>query len=279
MPEFMPDFVNIDHRRARGFAPGDLTAYMRATWDLAPDVIAYAEAVHRLSNLGAVFTQAVSGTSQDGFEAEWREIVLATVDGNLINRIELFEEADIDAALTRFDSSAGQRHGWKMLQTKCLSATLRTSLPATGTPWPRYWPTTLSTDDRRRVVNAGVRHGRDAEIANMQAFAEVGTLNITLTVIATRGERLVLVRDLFVCPRLARGLPHRGAQRHGDQRRQPDLGPRHCSTPTTSTPPSRSSTRATSPAKRPPTRTRGRSSSVAYAAFNRREYPRRRRTG
>ena len=103
MPEFMPDFVNIDHRRARGFAPGDLTAYMRATWDLAPDVIAYAEAVHQLSNLGAVFTQAVSGTSQDGFEAEWREIVLATVDGNLINRIELFEEADLDAALARFD--------------------------------------------------------------------------------------------------------------------------------------------------------------------------------
>ena len=103
MPEFMPDFVNIDHRRARGFAPGDLTAYMRATWDLAPDVIAYAEAVHQLSNLGAIFTQAVSGTSQDGFEAEWREIVLATVDGNLINRIELFEEADIDAALARFD--------------------------------------------------------------------------------------------------------------------------------------------------------------------------------
>ena len=103
LPEFMPDFVNIDHRRARGFAPGDLTAYMRATWDLAPDVIAYAEAVHRLSNLGAVFTQAVSGTSQEGFEAEWREIVLATVDGDLINRIELFDEADLDAALARFD--------------------------------------------------------------------------------------------------------------------------------------------------------------------------------
>ena len=115
MPEFMPDFVNIDHRRARAFAPGDLTAYMRATWDLAPDVIAYAEAVHRLSNLGAVFTQAVSGTSQDGFEAEWREIVLATVDGNLINRIELFEEADIDAAIAKFEraqpacTAAGKR--------------------------------------------------------------------------------------------------------------------------------------------------------------------------
>ena len=73
MPEFVPDFVNIDHRRARAFAPGDLTAYMRATWDLAPNVIAYAEAVHQLSNIGTVFTQAVSGTSQEGFDAEWRD--------------------------------------------------------------------------------------------------------------------------------------------------------------------------------------------------------------
>ena len=59
LPASTPDWVNIDHRRARAFAPGDLTAYIRATWDLAPDINAYIEAVHRLSNLGAVFTQAV----------------------------------------------------------------------------------------------------------------------------------------------------------------------------------------------------------------------------
>ena len=49
-------------------------------------------------------------------------------------------------------------------------------------------------DDRRRVVNAGVRRGRDAEIANVRAVAELGTQNMTSTVIATRGERLVLSR-------------------------------------------------------------------------------------
>ena len=32
----------------------------------------------------------------------------------------------------------------------------------------------ISIDDRRRVVNAGIRHGRDAEIANMRAVAEIG---------------------------------------------------------------------------------------------------------
>ena len=197
MPEFMPDFVNIDHRRARGFTPGDLTAYMRATWDLAPDVIAYAEAVHQLSNLGAVFTQAVSGTSQDGFEAEWREIVLATVDGNLINRIELFEEADIDAALAHFDE---------------LSTPMPRLENAAGQVYERFWTCLeardwaamaeimtddISTDDRRRVVGAGVRHGRDAQIADMRAVADLGITKVTSTVMATRGERLILTRARY----------------------------------------------------------------------------------
>ena len=109
LPATTPDWVNIDHRRARAFAPGDLTAYIRATWDVAPDVKIYIEAVHRLSDLGAVVTHVVNGTSQEGFDAEWREISLLTIEGDLINRCEIFDEADIDAALARFDElrSAG----------------------------------------------------------------------------------------------------------------------------------------------------------------------------
>ena len=59
------------------FAPGDAIAYMRAAWDVAPDINIYIEAVHRLSNLGAVVTHAAHGTSKEGFEAEWREIDLS----------------------------------------------------------------------------------------------------------------------------------------------------------------------------------------------------------
>ena len=103
LPATTPDWVNIDHRRGIAFAPGDITAYIRATWDVAPDVKVYIEAVHRLSDLGAVVTQVSNGTSQEGFDAEWREINSSTVDGDLINRCELFDEADLDAALARFD--------------------------------------------------------------------------------------------------------------------------------------------------------------------------------
>ena len=52
----------------------------------------------------------------------------------------------------------------------------------------------VCVEDRRRVVNAGIRRGRDAEMANMRATADVGVTFMTAVVIATRGERLVLTR-------------------------------------------------------------------------------------
>ncbi len=52
----------------------------------------------------------------------------------------------------------------------------------------------FSQDDRRRVMGAGVRHGRDAQMTDMRAIADVWITNSTPTVIATRGERLALIR-------------------------------------------------------------------------------------
>ena len=59
----------------------------------------------------------------------------------------------------------------------------------------------ISTDDRRRVVNAGIRHGRDAEIQDLRSAADLGVTNLTSDVIATRGERLVLIRSRLSRPR------------------------------------------------------------------------------
>ena len=59
--------------------------------------------MHRLSDVGAVVTQVLKGTSTEGFDAEWREIVLIALEGDLINRCEMFDEADLDAALAKFD--------------------------------------------------------------------------------------------------------------------------------------------------------------------------------
>ena len=68
-----------------------------------PEMSIYMEAVHRLSDLGVVVTHTARGISQEDFGAEWRMIDIFTVDGDLISRLEMFDEADLDAALARFD--------------------------------------------------------------------------------------------------------------------------------------------------------------------------------
>ena len=60
-----------------------------------------------------------SGISQEGFDAEWRMIDIFTVEGDLISRCEIFDEADLDAALARFDElHSRRRRGWKTRQAK-----------------------------------------------------------------------------------------------------------------------------------------------------------------
>ncbi|MEY2433000.1 MAG: hypothetical protein QOC92_2725, partial [Acidimicrobiaceae bacterium] len=197
LPATTPDWVNIDHRRGRAFAPGDMIPYVRATWDVTPDLSYHVEAVHKLSNLGAVVTRATKGTSQEGFYAEWREIALLTFEGDLISRCEMFDEEDIDAALARFDEL--DRPAPQLENAACRAfERFETYFAARDwTAMAEILAEDMCNDDRRRVVGAGVLHGRDIDVAHMRAIADVGANTITSTVIATRGERLVLRRLLF----------------------------------------------------------------------------------
>jgi hypothetical protein len=195
LPATTPDWVNIDHRGARSFASGDMSAYIRAGFDLEDDVCIYTEAVHRLTNLGAVVTTAAHGTSQEGFDAEWREIAILTVEGELINRCEMFEEADIDAALARLDELS---RPMPRLENAASRAGERLMGHFAASEWDgmaEMLADNLFTDDRRRVVGAGIQHGRDAQIADFRAF--VWVTNVTPTIVATRGEHLALQRARF----------------------------------------------------------------------------------
>ncbi|MDT7755814.1 MAG: hypothetical protein QOH27_1712, partial [Mycobacterium sp.] len=197
LPKLAPDWANIDHRRAIAFAPGDMTAYMHATWDEGPDGRAYIEAVHRLSGLGAIVTQVGHEISPQGFEAEWRMLNLLTLEGDRFNRSEIFDEADLDAALARFDELSRPA---RQLTNAASEVNDRYDACFAARDWDAMAETLTddtSSDDRRRVVNAGIRHGRVAEIASMRAVAELGVTNATSIVIATRGQRLALSRTHF----------------------------------------------------------------------------------
>jgi hypothetical protein len=102
LPATTPDSVFVDHRPVLTVDAVDLPSYLRAMWDVTPDIRVEIEAVHRLSELGAVVTHVVNSTSPEGFNAEWRGILIYTFEAEMVNRCEVFDEADLDAALARF---------------------------------------------------------------------------------------------------------------------------------------------------------------------------------
>jgi class 3 adenylate cyclase len=189
-----PDWVNLDHRQGRAFVPGDLTPYIAATWAVAPDINTRIEAVHRLSEVGAIITQVSKGTADEGFEAEWRELNLLTTDGELVARSELFEESDLDAALARFDELSAPERRLENAATRLAMRFCRTFAARDWQAMADVLAEDTSTEDRRRVVGAGVRRGRDAEIENQRTWANVGIKEFTFDVIAIRGQRLALLR-------------------------------------------------------------------------------------
>ncbi|MEW2482251.1 BTAD domain-containing putative transcriptional regulator [Mycobacterium sp. NPDC049093] len=188
--------VTIDHRRATAFEPGDITPYIHATWDVAPDINLYIEAVHRHSDSGALFTQVLKGTSQEGFDAEWRDVIILTVDGEQLSSLEVFDEADLDSALARFNelsrpaqpSNAASRT-YERLQ-KCFIEPDLDAMEA-------MLADNMVSEDRRHIVSTGIRRGRDAALEDARAVAGLGVRNTAATVIATRGERLALRRSRY----------------------------------------------------------------------------------
>ena len=71
------------------------------------------------------------------------QIALMTVDGDLIDRCELFDEADLDAALARFEQLGRPVRRLENAASRVAEDTGRTSLPANGTRWGRSLPTTF----------------------------------------------------------------------------------------------------------------------------------------
>ena len=195
LSEFTDDVVSVDHRRTRAFAPGEIHDYLAATWELSPGATVHIEAVHRLSELGAVVTHAVKGTSRHGFEAEWLEVSLMTLRGDLINRLELYH--DLDAALARFEELSTPPLPVTNAASRVVDRYLRHYAARDWDAMAHALADDFSSDDRRRVVSSGIRYGREFEVANIKAISDVGCTAISTTPIATRGEQLVLSRQTY----------------------------------------------------------------------------------
>ena len=84
-----------------------------------------------------------------------------TVEGDLINRCELFDEADLDAALARFDELSRPAPRLENAASRTWKrAARRTSRPGTGMRWHTVMADDDLIDDRRRVVMPGHARSR-----------------------------------------------------------------------------------------------------------------------
>jgi hypothetical protein len=194
VPPTTPDCVNIDHRRETAFGSADLIAYRNAGLELDRGINVFVAEVHRLNGSGALITYAAHETSQHGFEAEWRGLAVFAIDGDLIDRVEVFDEEDLDAALARFDELQPQV---PRLANAASATHARLTACVAAHDWKELSEILadgVTIDDRRRVVNSGITYGRDAAIADLGSVIGVGLTNISSTVTATRGNRLDLCR-------------------------------------------------------------------------------------
>ncbi|MGV0850343.1 BTAD domain-containing putative transcriptional regulator [Mycolicibacterium phlei] len=189
-----PDSVNVDHRKLAPVDAGRIGEYIRASQIGTPDLDIRVERVHRISHVGAVVTRAVSGMSREGFHAEWHEVDLIAVEGHLVSRCEIFDEADLDAALAQFDELEVPP---PRVENTASRAALRFQALVAAQDWDAVadiFADGYCYDDRRRVVNSGVHSGRDQALHDIRAAVEMGLWGeLSAEVIAVRGERLALV--------------------------------------------------------------------------------------
>ena len=84
-------------------------------------------------------------TSHEGFDAEWKGVSVFTVDGEMINHCEVFDEADLDAAIARFEQLSQPAPRLENAASRVTSATRSASPPASWKPSARCWPTTFQS--------------------------------------------------------------------------------------------------------------------------------------
>ena len=86
----------------------------------------------------------------------------------------MFDEADLDAALARFDELSRPAPRLENAASRVYERFMAHFAARDWDAMAEMLADDIHIDDRRRVVNAGVRHGRDVRDRELRAIADVG---------------------------------------------------------------------------------------------------------
>ena len=160
----------------------------------APDFSIYIETVHRLSDLGAVVTKLLKGPRRRASTPSGGVLDIMTVEGDLINRCEIFDEADLDAALARFDELSRPA---PRLENAASQVNERFCAYFAARDWDAIAEILADDVFQRRSSSGRERRGPTRPRCRDREHASDRRLGVTISTsyaIATRGERLALSR-------------------------------------------------------------------------------------
>ena len=125
----------MDHRHSRSSRRVIWTRYVAASHGTSHRTSPSASRLcYLLNDLGSVFALVAHGTSQAGFDAEWRMINSLTVDGDLVRPLSRFSTKQTSTPHSRDSTSSVRLHrAWKTRRRVCTTATIRVLRLATGT--------------------------------------------------------------------------------------------------------------------------------------------------
>ena len=135
--------------------------------------------------------------SNAGFELSTLVLVETDPDGRL-RRVTIFDVDDLAAAAEELETRHLARHDDRASAVTELLDPQAAAFAARDWGWlSTRLAVDIAVEDRRTTVNAGPAVGREPVIALFRGFADVGFETLDQEAVATRGDRLVLLRRVY----------------------------------------------------------------------------------
>ncbi|HVE94626.1 MAG TPA: nuclear transport factor 2 family protein, partial [Acidimicrobiales bacterium] len=190
----------VDHRPASMGAMTGSDEFLRALQvlvDLVPSMRVSCRAVHAVSEGAAVVQLSLNGTTGEGSEVELSfNVVYVAVDRRL-TIWEYFPEDQLDVALARFAALGPVERGIENAATRAVDLWKPLFVERDWESLSRLIAEDILVEDRRHVMEY-VSRGRTDYLEQIRALGDIGVADVEFTVLATRGDRSVLLRSRFV---------------------------------------------------------------------------------
>ena len=194
-----PEFVLFDHRSGPSLGelrgPDAWIDAVKTLEEIAPGLMLRVLALPRFTTGGIVAQLAVAGTTVDGSPIELMYIVAGTVRDGKALRAELYDWNELDRAIARFEELT-DTEAYRLAETACTRRGVEFGKYFAAGDWTAL-AALLSENhamqDKRDAVHAE-QIGRGPMVEMLRTGARHGSKRGQTSAVATRGERLALLR-------------------------------------------------------------------------------------